>query len=235
MPGRTLHDTESLATIARDLLKQVHARETQRHGWKPSPDQFFPVPLRSAVEVLGWTLEEVGSVGHAGPDLEPIHGLTNFEAQVVTIAIDNIPAVRRNFTLAHEIGHIVLHGGRQIDVARRVTPYRRHPSSPRDRLTWEMEQEADLFAAELLMPRRTVSDRFKQVFKATELSAVDTLRTFLRDESGGELPSGAKQIRVSEILAGYKPNRDTKSLQEFFGVSVGAMGKRLRELGHILP
>ena len=54
----------------------------------------------------------------------------------------NHPAVRQRFTLAHELGHAVLHhGSKHID-------YRRNFSAPDD----PREVEANKFAAELLMP-----------------------------------------------------------------------------------
>lgn len=51
-------------------------------------------------------------------------------------------AVRQHFTLAHEIGHAVLHAGEDI------VDLRDSLTSPRN----DKEREANLFAAELLMP-----------------------------------------------------------------------------------
>jgi Zn-dependent peptidase ImmA (M78 family) len=235
MPGRIVGKAETFAALARDLLKQAHIRETQRKGWEPSPDQFFPVPLRTVVEVLDWTLEEVGSVGHVGPGLEPVHGLVNFERRVIMVGIDNIPLARRNFTLAHEIGHIVLHNASEFAIARRIAPYRRPAAPPRGQVGWQIEEEANLFAAELLMPRRAIRNRFEAMFQVAHFEAGTLLRLLQPNEPFSADPSGRRQMTASELLARHRSNAHAKSLQEFFGVSNKAMAKRLRELGLVLP
>ena len=59
---------------------------------------------------------------------------------------------RRRFTIAHEIGHFVLHGNQQI------------PCSPRVIEGWKEgqpapEREADMFASELLLPANDVAEQ----------------------------------------------------------------------------
>jgi Zn-dependent peptidase ImmA (M78 family) len=60
---------------------------------------------------------------------------------------DRRPETRKRFTLAHELGHVLIpwHYGTIIDNVGA-------PTSGRDSLYWELEGEANRFAAELLMP-----------------------------------------------------------------------------------
>lgn len=58
----------------------------------------------------------------------------------------SIPADRWRFSLAHELGHIVLHHHLRIPPAEE-----------------EMEEEANEFAAELLMPRREIAGQLRQL------------------------------------------------------------------------
>jgi hypothetical protein len=60
---------------------------------------------------------------------------------------------RRRFTIAHEIGHFVLHPGR-------VAPERGGPANQAGR---DQEREADVFAAELLMPEHLVRQAVLEV------------------------------------------------------------------------
>jgi len=60
---------------------------------------------------------------------------------------------RRRFTIAHEIGHLVLHAGEELHIDKQWTGYeikRRDTESSAGTNVDEME--ANLFAAELLMP-----------------------------------------------------------------------------------
>jgi Zn-dependent peptidase ImmA (M78 family) len=59
----------------------------------------------------------------------------------------NMPAIRQRFTMAHELGHVIIpwHVGTIID---HVDPTKADKTSR----YWEVEEEANTFAAELLMP-----------------------------------------------------------------------------------
>jgi Zn-dependent peptidase ImmA (M78 family) len=59
---------------------------------------------------------------------------------------------RRRFTIAHEIGHLLLHASQRVHVDKTATVFHRGPSSSQG--VNEHEVEANLFAAELLMPRQ---------------------------------------------------------------------------------
>lgn len=61
----------------------------------------------------------------------------------------NHPPVRRRFTLAHELGHLLLHAGTELHIDRFVMRMRDERTSEG---TDEAEIEANRFAAEILMP-----------------------------------------------------------------------------------
>jgi Zn-dependent peptidase ImmA (M78 family) len=66
----------------------------------------------------------------------------------------NHAAVRQRFTIAHELGHLLLHGGHDIWVDRLVRINLRDAES--SNATNLEEIQANAFAAELLMPRDIV-------------------------------------------------------------------------------
>jgi hypothetical protein len=73
----------------------------------------------------------------------PGRGRTRFKAQ------ERAPTARERWRLAHEIGHHVLHGDQP---AARQVQWEKN----------ELEHEADLFAAELLMPEQMVEKVMKE-------------------------------------------------------------------------
>jgi Zn-dependent peptidase ImmA (M78 family) len=107
-----------------------------------------PVPVDSiASDLLGLHVEEVEDLGVSGlllPDARTIR-LSAGEAR-------ESPG-RRRFTLAHEIGHWVCHcvgAARPAPILCRPGQIGGQPGEP-------LEREANVFAAELLMPAATVA------------------------------------------------------------------------------
>lgn len=66
--------------------------------------------------------------------------------------------VRQRFTIAHEIGHLVMHKGRPVFIDRLVR------INERDGSTDKEERQANAFAAELLMPRAFVTAEIERIF-----------------------------------------------------------------------
>lgn len=69
------------------------------------------------------------------------------------IVNENMPAVRQRFTMAHELGHVIIpwHVGTIID---HIDPDRAGGTDG----YWEIEEEANTFAAELLMPHGFIDE-----------------------------------------------------------------------------
>lgn len=101
-----------------------------------------PVPIeRLAAEVGAQIVEERMD--------RRMSGLLYREAHRVLIGVNEAhPPVRQRFTIAHELGHLVLHPGRQVVLDERVN-FRDETSS----LAVDREEiQANAFAAALLMP-----------------------------------------------------------------------------------
>ena len=82
---------------------------------------------------------------------------------------ENHTPKRQRFTIAHEIGHFLLHEKPVID--NDIRAYYRAPLDESTNPEWE--QEANLFAANLLMPEREVKDIYEE-YESIE----DTARFF---------------------------------------------------------
>lgn len=102
-----------------------------------------PVDPREVAESLGITVEEA----NLGQDCSGIlvRGSTG---AVIGVEISH-PELRQRFSVAHELGHFLLHDGSYIDKAISVR-YRNLESGSGSK---KEEREANLFAASLLMPR----------------------------------------------------------------------------------
>ncbi len=139
----------------------------------------------------------------------------------VFLVNDAIPTDRMRFTLAHEIGHIVMH------------------SIP----TEEMEREADRFAAEFLMPERDIKPHLSYVdiprlasmkpywrvamsallYRAAELKTIDSRRkSYLWFRMG---QAGYRKFEPVEI-----PPEEPTSLKELLLVHERALGYRKQDI-----
>ena len=81
-----------------------------------------------------------------------IAGLIDPDTGIIVVNADD-PISRRNFTVAHEIGHIVM--GHDVNVPGYGVLYR---NSKKQKYKSPMEQEADCFAANLLVPTSTLRE-----------------------------------------------------------------------------
>jgi Zn-dependent peptidase ImmA (M78 family) len=82
------------------------------------------------------------------------------EGRLIIGVNERHPEPRQRFTIAHEIGHLVLHRGRPLV----VDPVRINLRDSRSSLATDLEEiEANSFAAELLMPRSLVLRHFRSM------------------------------------------------------------------------
>lgn len=119
-------------TMAKNLLKELEIKE-------------LPTPLEKIAEAKGLSILRDQTFE------DSVSGI--LVPQKMTIIVNpGHPEVRQRFTIAHEIGHFLLHLNQEhpkIIVDERFAFYRNKKSS--DGLD-ETEKEANRFAAELLMP-----------------------------------------------------------------------------------
>ena len=103
----------------------------------------WPVDLEAVAAVLGVEVEFVDFED----DLSGVLLREGDDDAIIAVNLQHHPN-RRRFTLAHEIGHLVLHGGTYVDRGTSV----KFRDSRSGSGTIRDEREANRFAAALLMP-----------------------------------------------------------------------------------
>jgi Zn-dependent peptidase ImmA (M78 family) len=136
----------------------------------------------------------------------------------------------QRFTLAHELGHALMHEGSGLHRDRGLD------GAPLQGKKDKIEVEADKFAAFFLMPRNLIISRFNHQFGA-DIFTLDEATMFALDPGNKmNLLSKKKNIRyISRLLAETEQynGQDFISLSKQFRVSVEAMAIRLEELNLI--
>lgn len=110
---------------------------------KAGADGIIPVPLDLIARTLGFEPYKFEGQGE-------ISGLVDYDNKKIYIN-GNESETRQRFTLAHEIGHAVMHKGQ------RIVDYRKTIDAP----STDIEREANRFASELIMP----PNRFKAAWR----------------------------------------------------------------------
>lgn len=216
---------------AKELLRQLSRASQDASGNPPSPEQFYPVnPEALITSVLGWKLNLTRFVSTFDPDLL---AFCDFEEKEIRLnaGIENLG--ERRFTLAHELAHALLHDGSGYECtggAPRVKAKRRTKFTPDPRVL-SREREADIFATELLMPEKAVRNHFQRLFSVDHLWVHSpAIQRHCVSEHQRRRNEPLTPMVVARMLSDAKGGGQAKSLVEFFGVSHGAMARRLVEL-----
>jgi hypothetical protein len=121
-----------------------------------------PVPVEAIAEdLLGLRIDESWDIDCSGM-LLPAERRIVLNAHERAGGIQGVPALRRfRFTIAHEIGHWVCHclEGRAPD----PEPSYCRPVDLTEAADRRLEREANVFAAELLMPERAVREAWERL------------------------------------------------------------------------
>lgn len=96
----------------------------------------------------------------------------------------------KRFIIAHEIGHYILHYNKEKDNG--MYAHREHKKGKN-----EIENEADFFAANLLMPRKKFMDKYKEL-KQKNLST-DEMILLLADKFTVTLPMTRRRFKELEL------------------------------------
>jgi hypothetical protein len=142
---------------------RAHELRTEYLATYPVPE--IPVPVESIAEdLLGLRIEE-RDLGECSGMLIPSVRLILVNAAEATNG--DVPTRRHRFTIAHEMGHWICHA-RAAGEAAPAYCRSRDLSQDADR---DLEREANVFGAELLMPEAAVREVWAAAPDAAEVAA----------------------------------------------------------------
>jgi hypothetical protein len=211
---------------ARDLLVRAWRAEAKRGEVELS--RILPIEPRWVLSRVfpSWQFVDYRKSLSNGREVGVLDRLT----KTIQVNVSLPPTVRR-FTGAHELGHLMLHKFRSL----RESPLdnggiSRRTNSPE-------EQEANLFAAELLMPSRLVRKLFLSRFgSALYRDLLDDGTAFFYSGGGDFRLSDLRSMSLMEmakVIAESEPlwTADSRPFTQIFGVSATAMAIQLMDLG----
>ncbi|MDQ3098978.1 MAG: ImmA/IrrE family metallo-endopeptidase [bacterium] len=124
-----------------------------------------PVLVEDLARNFGFSIEEVSF-----PKNEDVSGIIKPEQRLIYIN-KNDPRTRKNFTIAHEIGHWLLHQDILVDGSGKYNVLFRRPLGQLN--TDPIESEANCFAANLLVPKEFLN-QYSYLIKRN-LAPIDVL------------------------------------------------------------
>jgi Zn-dependent peptidase ImmA (M78 family) len=135
----------------RYTIARRKARELLLEGKVETP----PVPVEQLAALVGATIRYEPFAGE-------LSGMVHRSASGVIIGVNSMHAkTRRRFTIAHELGHFLLHRNEELHIDERF------PIGFRSELSSKAldaaEIEANQFAAELLMPTALIADHVRSL------------------------------------------------------------------------
>ena len=223
-----------------DFTKNIIEKESRRileklwtqrkelvNATTPSPFDLLEPTL--AASELGLTVdfqESLGTFGFKGQRYE-VAGSLSRENNLISISF-RFPEPSRRFTLAHEIGHYLLHPGEKHHRDRPLDAGHSGPSSKLD----QIELEANYFAACLLAPTKLVKTEFRKRFLSSPFVFTDETAWLLDPASPEELlrASPDEQSRELKLATARQFNgRHFSSMCDVFKLSPQAMAIRIRE------
>ncbi len=124
------------------------------------------------------TVEQIAKASNVRIQMMPFDGdLSGFEyreGDQSIIWVNSLhPRVRQRFTMAHELGHYFLHEGDSLHIDRAAQIRLRSSLSSKGQDPEEIE--ANLFAAELLMPTRFLLKDLRELETADDEELISTL------------------------------------------------------------
>lgn len=117
----------------------------------------YPVPVETIAEHLGINLQKE-------PMIDDLSGMCFYSngTPIIVVNAKHSPN-RQNFTIAHEIGHVVLHQSelrKKAFVDKKITVLHRDGKASSGK--YQAEIEANQFAAALLMPKQLIHRYMKE-------------------------------------------------------------------------
>jgi Zn-dependent peptidase ImmA (M78 family) len=128
------------------MVRRKHVRKLALSLLSECDIDSAPVPVEDIASRLGVTVERASVSG----DLSGLLLRDHVSGKSVIGVNSTQSILRQNFTIAHELGHFFLHDYEEVHVDRVFSVKLRSAKSSEG--TDSEEKEANLFAAELLMP-----------------------------------------------------------------------------------
>lgn len=224
--GFSKHEVEAIA-------RRLHIALWRRRAeiW-PARQQVHALDILDpsvALTSIGYSVRIAESLGQysAAGELFEVAGVLDNSKFDVQISRRFSPEIR-NFTIAHELGHALLHTRSGLHRDRALDGS--GGGLPRD----PSEAEADLFASYFLLPERPVREMFEKVFLTQRFMMNDDTAFALTSQSLESLQSKCRTLRdLARVLADaeYYNGVHFHSMAKQFQVSTEAMAIRLEELG----
>ena len=200
--------------------------------WKVdvSANPYIALDPKLALEALGFAVARPAAIGVSPDGAFVVAGTIDQETKEVSVASQPQRAIQ-NFTMAHELGHAMLHT--------QAVLHRDRPLDGSDNeLMAPEEKQANKFATYFLMPARLVRDSFEQIFSTAPFRiTAETAFALMGGPATGRTPQALRQqcktLRgLARLLASetFYNGTASKSLAELFSVSTEAMAIRLEEL-----
>ena len=188
----------------------------------------LPYEPIDAIELCGFSVEMYETLGDFIGDGGRVEaaGFIDGDNRIVGYSRSFSRSVRR-FTLAHEIGHLILH--RPMSQHRDRPVDRTRDFAPRTRKEWE----ADKFATFFLMPEQLLREHFYWTFRTDQFDLNDTTAFALCRANMCDVLTQWRSLRHGARILAKVTHFDGsyfEPLYERFGVSSEAMAIRLEEL-----
>lgn len=232
--GKSARDNRSLSET---VIEEVAIR-LQRAIWvnrdlvwkNQIPERPFDILKPDKVlQSYGFQVDRATTLGQYsvhGAQVE-VAGLIDQQDRLVSVS-SQFPIEIQNFTIAHELGHSLLH---TQQVLHRDRPL--DGSALLGQRGWD-EWQADKFATYFLMPTKLVKKTFLSLFLAKPFQISDETAFALNEGTSEALYEKCKTLRgLCRLLADatFYNGAHFDSISKQFGVSTEAMAIRLEELG----
>ena len=120
-----------------------------------------PIPILEVAESYGLSVLETDLTDHPG-----LSGVIDVEKQIIYLNKSDNP-VHKRFTIAHELGHWILHREALYQKDSSLAIYYRRPIGGE---TDDKEKEANCFAANLLVPLEHLKPYYNKHYSCRDLS-----------------------------------------------------------------
>lgn len=185
------------------------------------------MPQDVLINLLNYSVLQKDSLGNIYDENKEIEvaGLIDMSKKEVQIS-RNFPIETMRFTLAHELGHAILHKGILLHRDRAIDGSKLNKNL--------QENQADKFAAFFLMPQKIVKQVFQEIFEMPVFKINENTILQLGEKNIEDFKRKCVDIHgLARKLVEIKRygRKSINPIKDIFGVSTETMAIRLEELG----